>query len=326
VCLKSYSFFFLLSLSLSNSLISEFQLKLSHLKGELDKLRDTKPQINNGLFIRLLLGQVNMRLWKQSDRIRFKDEYNKFKTRTTLVFILFPLIQLSLRFFTPDFYDEYWLHFCRFHHMWLIYYYLTLSIREIILLVNGSAILLWWIYHHYISLSLSLLAMIFPNPYVLGRFRSDFLWFALLQGTIMYMQNAYQKKRLYVRKTLGKAKAIDVDSSETLVEKPTDLKLLIPLLYALYAVEILTGVWFVRDFFSYPSFHTDESSVSTFSSLNGNNIHFPTPSYPLSTLVVGAGFLLLGLGNAYSTLFVLLSKKSARAFSQAWSDRKKDRK
>jgi hypothetical protein len=40
-----------------------------------------------------------------------------------------------------------------------------------------------------------------------------------VQGLVMLFQNNYQRKRLYVRKTLGKARAIDVDSSETLVEK-----------------------------------------------------------------------------------------------------------
>lgn len=37
----------------------------------------------------------------------------------------------------------------KIHQLWLLYYYLTLSLRENILLANGSDILHWWIYHHY---------------------------------------------------------------------------------------------------------------------------------------------------------------------------------
>ena len=51
-----------------------------------------------------------------------------------------------------------------------------------------------------------------------------------------YLQNSYQKRRTYVRRSLGKAQQFDVDSTETLVEKPTDLKLLIPINYLLWVL------------------------------------------------------------------------------------------
>ena len=54
--------------------LTDYRLKLKLLKSSLDKLRETKPRINNGMFVRLMLGQVNMVLWKQADRIRFKGE------------------------------------------------------------------------------------------------------------------------------------------------------------------------------------------------------------------------------------------------------------
>lgn len=123
--------------------------------------------------------------------------------------------------------------FSRLHQIWLMYYYTTLSLRENILYSNGSNIQPWWIYHHYLSLLISLIMLVWPSESLLLR-STELLYFGLFQGLVMLAQNIYQKRRSYVRKSLGKAKQVDVDTSETLVEKPTDLKVLIPLLYALY--------------------------------------------------------------------------------------------
>jgi hypothetical protein len=41
------------------------------------------------------------------------------------------------------------------------------------------------------------------------------------------LQNVYQMRRSYVRHALGKARAVDIAASETLVEKPTDLVVLV---------------------------------------------------------------------------------------------------
>lgn len=282
----------------SSSQFNDYHLKLELLKSSLDKLRDTKPRIDNGLFVRLILGRVNMALWKQADRINFKDEYNKFKSRTTMQFILYPAIQLIALFFFPQFWSQHGDLALKLHQCWLLYYYLTLSLRENILLVNGSDILHWWIYHHYVSMLISLVMLLFPSRYILEGRVVEMLTFGLVQGLVMFFQNNYQKKRLYTRKALGKAKAIDVDSTETLVEKPTDLKILIPMLFFLYLMEFYFGFGLISDFMS------------------RRNIE-----YPVSILVLGACFLVLGVGNAYTTGIVLVSKSKARNLKQAVQER-----
>ena len=50
----------------------------------------------------------------------------------------------------------------------------------------------------------------------------------------MMLQSFYQRRRHYVRTSLGKAKDIDLADTETLVEKPTDLAILVPLLFLTY--------------------------------------------------------------------------------------------
>jgi hypothetical protein len=150
----------------TQALLSDYRLKLGLLRTSLDRMRDTKPRGDGlGLFMRLMVGRVPMTLWKHGDRIRFKDEYNKFKGRTTLIFLLWPLVQLALHMCAAEdgllwsasstrgacFGWSLSAHsselLLQAHQLWLLYYYTTLSLRENILLANGSDILHWWIYH-----------------------------------------------------------------------------------------------------------------------------------------------------------------------------------
>jgi len=298
----------------TRALLSDYRLKLGLLRTSLDRLRDTKPRIDLGWFMRLMVGRVPMTLWKHGDRIRFKDEYNKFKARTTLIFIMWPLVQLLLHVCAPEpgaqwrgsvpglcFGFSLSTHsselLLQAHQLWLLYYYTTLSLRENILLANGSDILHWWIYHHYISMFLSALMLLWPSAYMLHARRLELLVFGLLQGLIMLFQNNYQKRRLYVRKTLGKAKAIDVESSETLVEKPTDLQALIPMLFVLYAIELWFGA---------PALLYCWQAGTAFWSSSG------AATVPLMALA----FLVLAVGNAWTTGRVLVSKSRSRQLKQ----------
>ena len=228
------------------------------------------------------------------------SKYNKFKSRTTLIFILFPLIQLAAGWFLKLDSTSCDL-LLKAHQLWLLYYYTTLSLRENILWANGSDILHWWLHHHYLSMLIALIMLLWPNPYLVTARLAEMLWFGLVQGLVMLFQNNYQKKRLYVRKTLGKAKAIDIDSSETLVEKPTDLSVLIPMLFALYALELWFGVSFMLDWVRMR---------------HGQHMH-----YPLSVLVMGVAFCVLAVGNAVTTGIVLLSKSKTRHLKQMVHDR-----
>lgn len=64
----------LLFFSSCSVVLSDYHLKLDLLRCSLDKLRDTKPRTDLGWFMRLMVGQVPMQLWKHADRMKFKDE------------------------------------------------------------------------------------------------------------------------------------------------------------------------------------------------------------------------------------------------------------
>jgi hypothetical protein len=128
-------------------------------------------------------------------------------------------------------------------HLYMLYYYTTLSIRENILQVNGSNIKDWWIFHHYLSMVACVLLVLWPESDIYFSVIKFASYFEILQGFVLFMQNAYQDRRHYVRTSLGKTKDTDLTNTETLVEKPVDLKILVPILIVLYLTEIwLSGV------------------------------------------------------------------------------------
>lgn len=45
---------------------------------------------------------------------------------------------------------------------WMTYFYLTMALRECVLLVNGSQIRAWWVQHHYWSAGCSLIMLALP--------------------------------------------------------------------------------------------------------------------------------------------------------------------
>ena len=94
-------------------------------------------------------GRVNVKSYHTGERLRRKQEYEKFRARTNIIFCLFTMIRAALLFYSPtsllaDMVES--ASLC-----WLLYYYASLALRENILKVNGSNIATWWISHHYIS-------------------------------------------------------------------------------------------------------------------------------------------------------------------------------
>ena len=203
------------------------------------------------------------------------------------------------------------------HQLWLLYYYFTLSLRENILYANGSSMKSWWLYHHYLSIALTLPLLLWPDDFISHRYRRLML-FGVIQGAVMLCQYLYQSKRSYVRKTLGKAKSIDVDATETIVEKPTDLKWLVPLLYALYCYEwyigcdVLYGWWMGhRGRRWVPSWGEGEEV-----GWGGGQLHL---------VWIGIGFMALAVGNAITTTAVLVGKQQMRKWTKMIRSRERSR-
>ena len=101
------------------------------------------------------------------------------------------------------------------YQIWLAYFYLTLAMRESILVVNGSNINSWWITHHYLSILLVVTLVTWPDTLLYQQFRPQFFIYSFYSSIVQLLQYRYQIQRLYVMKSLGKANQMDVANSDS---------------------------------------------------------------------------------------------------------------
>jgi hypothetical protein len=110
--------------------------------GDTSSFLPSKPQ---GRFVRMFLGPVNVRASRKDIQLKVKEEYNSYRDRTALLFLVFPAILLTLRSYVWD--------GClpafpvQLYQAWLLFLYAGLVMRENILRANGSDIRSWYSYH-----------------------------------------------------------------------------------------------------------------------------------------------------------------------------------
>ncbi|KAG6452769.1 hypothetical protein O3G_MSEX007810 [Manduca sexta] len=168
-------------------------------KAMLHEIKATLPK-QNSLYLRIILGNVNVSILNKNDKFKYKDEYEKFKLiLSAIAFVLavanlyidFRPLQLILIFL-------------------LVWYYCTLTIRESILKVNGSRIKGWWRLHHFISTVVAGILLIWPQNQPWEEFRHTFMWFIAYISVVQYMQFRYQSGVLYRLKALGARHNMDI--------------------------------------------------------------------------------------------------------------------
>ncbi|KAL1813649.1 hypothetical protein DCAR_0626009 [Daucus carota subsp. sativus] len=202
------------------------------------------PSKSQGSFLRMFIGPINVRATRKDVQLKVKEEYNSFRDRTALLFLVFPTLLLCLRSWIwggclpalP----------VQLYQSWLLYLYTGLALRENILRLNGSDIRPWWIYHHYFAIVMALISLTWeigrqPDCEQKQKGVQLFLKWAIMQGIAMLLQNRYQRQRLYTRIALGKAKRMDVVWGET-AGVDGQLWLLCPILFTLQGFEAYVGV------------------------------------------------------------------------------------
>ncbi|XP_037124156.1 ion channel TACAN-like [Syngnathus acus] len=155
----------------------------------------------NGLYLSLVLGNVNVTLLSKQLKFAYKDEYEKFKLYLTFILLLF---SFTCYFFTNYRFLDAILNFL------LVWYYCTLTIRESILITNGSRIKGWWVFHHYVSAFLSGVMLTWPDGNLYKIFRNQFLAYSLYQSFVQCLQCYYQSGCLYRLRTLGERHNMDL--------------------------------------------------------------------------------------------------------------------
>ncbi|XP_043571676.1 transmembrane protein 120B isoform X5 [Chiloscyllium plagiosum] len=152
------------------------------------------------LYLNLVLGNVNVTLLSKQAKFAYKDEYEKFKLYLTIILLLGAI---SCMFLLNRVIDE-------IFNFLLVWYYCTLTIRESVLISNGSRIKGWWVSHHYVSTFLSGVMLTWPNGLMYQMFRSQFIAFSIYQSCVQFLQYYYQSGCLYRLRALGERDHMDL--------------------------------------------------------------------------------------------------------------------
>lgn len=155
----------------------------------------------NGLYLSAVLGSVNVNFLSKQAKTAYKDEYERFKLYVTvLLFVLAVLCRFGVSYRFLD----------AVLNFLLVWFYCTLTIRESILICNGSRIKGWWVVHHYISTFLSGVMLTWPEGTLYQMFRNQFLGYCMYQSFLQLLQYYYQSGCLYRLKALGERHNLDL--------------------------------------------------------------------------------------------------------------------
>ncbi|XP_063061506.1 transmembrane protein 120A-like [Engraulis encrasicolus] len=190
----------------------------------------------NGIYLNLVLGSVNVNLLSKKSKTAYKDEYEKFKLKVTVVL----LILASLCFFFSYRFVDAVLNFL------LVWFYCTLTIRESVLIRNGSRIKGWWVVHHYISTFLSGVMLTWPDGMLYQMFRNQFLAYSIYQSFLQLLQYYYQSGCLYRLKALGERHNLDLTVEGFQSWMWRGLTFLLPFLFFGHFWQLFNGISLYR--------------------------------------------------------------------------------
>uniref|UniRef100_A0A672P9L3 Transmembrane protein 120A n=1 Tax=Sinocyclocheilus grahami TaxID=75366 RepID=A0A672P9L3_SINGR len=163
----------------------------------------------------------------------FKDEYEKFKLYLTVLLLLFS--------FTCRFLVTYRVLDAHFNFL-LVWYYCTLTIRESILINNGSKIKGWWVFQHYVSTFLSGVMLTWPDGELYQMFRNQFLSYSMYINFVQFLQYYYQSGCLYRLRALGERHNMDLTVEGFQSWMWRGLTFLLPFLFLGHFFQLYNGI------------------------------------------------------------------------------------
>ncbi|KAK4872873.1 hypothetical protein RN001_014902 [Aquatica leii] len=181
------------------SKIEELETNLLKRTAQLFDVEQTLPK-QNGIYLKIILGNVNVSILNKEEKFKYKDEYEKFKLVLSIIGFALALVNLMTRFRPLEL----------SYIFLLVWYYCTLTIRESILKVNGSRIKGWWRFHHFFSTVSAGILLIWPDTETWSLFRDQFMWFNAYISVVQYLQFVYQRGQLYRLKALGERHNMDI--------------------------------------------------------------------------------------------------------------------
>ena len=250
--------------------------KIQARKRELEETSRFLPK-RNGFYLRLIVGDINMVLDSKSEKFKYKDGYEKFKLACSVTLLIYSTL----------------LSFCLNHRAFdavfsfmMLWYYCTLTVRESILIANGSRIKGWWVMHHYVSVVLSGINVVWPSGESYWEFRHVFMGFSMYQSFVQLLQYYYQSGCLYRLRALGERHDMDITVEGFSSWMMKGLHFLLPFLFIGQFWELYNSYALMRI------------------AIRHNYDEWQVPCLALC-------FFVLFFGNFFTTLLVVFQKKKA---------------
>lgn len=257
------------------------------IKDYLSRIHDVETRLpgNNGLYLRLIVGDLNVTLPTSELKRKYKESYEEWKLGISIAIAIFSVFNLIFSHRLTD----------ALHYFLILWFYCTLTIRESILVANGSRIRGWWVSHHYISAFLTGIHILWPaDAHEYMRFRTKFVVLSLMISIVQIIQFTYQSGLLYRLRSLRKVDFlhITVDGIPSWAVSSKDalaLYVVTPFLMIIYAYQFYLSVALLMLWLSI------EPSEG--------------PSNTWQIIWMSALYLCLALGNLTTLVMTLYSKK-----------------
>ncbi|XP_051972001.1 ion channel TACAN isoform X2 [Xyrauchen texanus] len=165
----------------------------------------------------------------------------------------------------------------------LVWYYCTLTIRESILINNGTKIKGWWVFQHYVSTFLSGVMLTWPDGELYQLFRNQFLSYSMYINFVQFLQYYYQSGCLYRLRALGERHNMDLTVEGFQSWMWRGLTFLLPFLFLGHFLQLYNGITLFQ------------------------MVQLPEWK-EWQVLMCGSTFLVLFIGNFFTTLGVVYHK------------------
>lgn len=194
---------------------------------QLLRFRDTLPRKGEP-YLRIILGSLNVNLIEKDARLKYKEEYERFKLILNLIIFILSFITLFVNYKALDAALQFL----------LVWYHCTLTIRESILIANGSRIHGWWRALQFITTMQAGIIILWPDGTSYTEFRGYFIMYTVYTAFLQYLQFYYQHSCLYRLRALGERYDMDVTLQGFHSWMWRGLSFLLPFLYIGYAFQI----------------------------------------------------------------------------------------
>jgi hypothetical protein len=280
-----------------SSKATEFAEQIKALEVEHNTLQRKLPSSSLSFFLWLMLGDVNLVLPTSEEKLKYKTSYENFKKKVVLFLlpVLLFLLVLNLSVFLETIILS-----------TMLWYYLSSTLREHILKMNGSAIKPWWIHHHYISIGMVIVLISWCSQENFREFSFSLWALSFYTAFVGVVQVRYQKARLYTMRAMGQANNMETFMPDTLdaatspSAKRNLFSLLLPLLLFGHSLQLYVGASCLVNIFWFGGMDWQAA-------------------------VVGVGFLAIGGGNLWATLGTSYTKRQEGKLKVAAKKIKKDK-